>query len=663
MKDIYLTEEQLAVIHHPIGKHARVLAVAGSGKSFTMACRIQHLVQDCHVAPHSISVMMFNRLAREQFRSHLDRTGLPDTMQPEVHTFHSFSFQIINAMVRIGVLPGLTQFWTGEKEELVWLTAKRAIESMERQHLIPLNSIEAEAAITAISLWKGALLPPDRAGSWSAPNMRLVYAEFERMRLEKSALTFDDFIPMAIDILETNADARRRWCGPVEYLIVDEYQDVNYGQQRLLELLMDNKADVMAVGDDDQTIYEWRGARPNYIVRDFEKVFNHKPQTMYRLSYTFRFGPTLAQAATFLIHQNTKRVKKDVIAYRQDKPGFIQVYNGGYASNKALMEQVEALIKAEGVLPKEIAVLSRLYAQMDYLEAEFLNHQLPYRVEGHEPFFKRSEIKTLLDYIRLGVDFHEPLNRQIIKLFLSLANKPNRMLSRAVLEQLACENWNEESSLACEDCHPGLSLDRLLCTALNAFTFRFSKWQREKLEEYWQLLTQISQGIRSGDNAGSLFREIVDQTHYLESFQNYYGEGERADGKIMAVKNFLEYVGHTRLTPLSLLDHIARLDTTQGAPIEEQVVFTTIFRTKGLEYDYVFLPETNEGVLPYLKGASIDIYDTQKRFMEDPLSDKLESERRLFYVAITRARKGVFIGTGNHPSRFICEIQLEEVRA
>jgi DNA helicase-2/ATP-dependent DNA helicase PcrA len=106
MKDINLTDEQLAVIHHPIGKHARVLAVAGSGKSFTMACRIQYLVQECHVAPHAIRVLMFNRLARQQFRTHLDRTGLPDTMQPEVHTFHSFSFQVINTMVRIGVLPG-----------------------------------------------------------------------------------------------------------------------------------------------------------------------------------------------------------------------------------------------------------------------------------------------------------------------------------------------------------------------------------------------------------------------------------------------------------------------------------------------------------------------------------------------------------------------------
>jgi DNA helicase II / ATP-dependent DNA helicase PcrA len=652
MNNISLTDEQLAVIHHPIGKHARVLAVAGSGKSYTMACRIQHLVQECHVAPHAIRVLMFNRLAREQFRTHLDRTGLPDTMQPEVHTFHSFSFQVINTMVRMGVLPGLTQFWTGEKEELVWLTAKRAIESLERKGSIPPNTIEAEDTMNAISLWKGALLSPERAGSWSSPNMQLVYAEFEKMRLAKSALTFDDFIPLAIDILESNTDARKRWCGPVEYLIVDEYQDVNYGQQRLLELLMDGKADVMAVGDDDQCIYEWRGARPNYIVRDFEKVFNHKPHAIYKLSHSFRFGPTIAHAAASLILQNNKRVNKDVIAYQKDKSGFIQVYNGGYASNKALMEQVEALIKADGILPQDIAVLSRLYAQMDHLEAEFLNRHMPYRVEGHEPFFKRYEIKTLLDYIRLGKDFKEPMNDQITKHFLALANKPNRMLSRALLERIVYESR-----------YLHLSLDRLLHNILYIYTFNLSRWQQEKLEEFWQLLSRVYMGISSGENAGVLLHDLVDQTGYLESFQNYYGDGEHADGKIMAVQNFLEYVGHTRLTPLRLLDHIARLDTTQGKPIEEQVVFTTIFRTKGLEFDYVFLPETNEGVLPYLKGGSIDIYDTQDRFLEDPLSDKLESERRLFYVGLTRAKRGVFIGTGNHPSRFISEIQLEEVHA
>jgi DNA helicase-2/ATP-dependent DNA helicase PcrA len=203
----------------------------------------------------------------------------------------------------------------------------------------------------------------------------------------------------------------------------------------------------------------------------------------------------------------------------------------------------------------------------------------------------------------------------------------------------------------------------MLHNVLYEYTYNLTRWQQEKLEELEQLLTRIYMGIISGESASNLLLDLVEQTGYLNSFQNYYGDGEHADGKIMAVQNFLEYVGHTRLTPMSLLDHIAQLDTSQGKPIEEQVVFTTIFRTKGLEYDYVFLPETNEGDLPYLKGASIDIYDAQNRFLEDPRSDKLESERRLFYIAITRAHKSIFIGTGNHPSRFLSKIHLEEVKA
>lgn len=649
MDQFILTDEQQAVIHHPLGVHARVLAVAGSGKSFTMACRIRHLVEHCQVAPHAIRVLMFNRLARQQFQAHLMRTGLPETLQPAVHTFHSFSFQVIRAMVRMGVLPGLTQFWTGDKEELCWLTARRAIENLERQELIKPASIEPEHALQAISLYKGALLPPERAGSWSSPLMPLVYAEFERLRLEKSALTFDDFIPLAIDILESNVQARRRWCGAVEYLIVDEYQDVNHCQQRLLELLADSKADVMAVGDDDQTIYEWRGARPNYIVQDFERVFKHKPGTIYRLSHSFRFGPIIAQAAQNLISQNILRVDKQVVAFQQDKPGFIQVYGGGYDANKLLREQVEALIQADGVPPLEIAVLSRLYAQMDLLEAEFLQQRIPYRVEGHEPFFKRSEIKTLLDYIRLARDFTKTLDQTVAERFMAVANKPNRMLSRALLGRLKDEALPG-----------GLSLELLFERVLSEDSLFLTRWQREKLTELWVILSEMHDDLANDRPASEVLSELVEQVGYLEAFQNYYGEGEHADGKILAVNNFLEYVGYAHLTPLKLLEHIARLDTTQGAPIEEQVVFTTIFRTKGLEFDFVLLPRVAEGVMPYLKGHGIDIYDKLGEFSEVPLSDRLESERRLFYVALTRARKGVLIGTGSSPSRFLQELELEE---
>jgi DNA helicase-2/ATP-dependent DNA helicase PcrA len=648
MKDIHLTNEQQAVIHHPVGMHARVLAVAGSGKSFTMACRFRHLVLDCHIPPHAIRVLMFNSLARQQFHTHLEQTGLPEVLQSEVHTFHSFSYRVIREMVRMDVLPGLTQFWTGEKEELIWLTVKRAIENLERKKQIPPESVESEEALNAIGLWKGALLHPDRAGSFTSPYLPLVYQEFERIRLEKSALTFDDFIPLAIDILESNLNAHHRWCGPVQHLIVDEYQDVNRGQQRLLELLADGKADVMAVGDDDQTIYEWRGARPNFILKDFEQVFNHKAHRSYTLSHSFRFGPLIARSAGNLIRLNSQRVIKPVIAYQENKPGFIQIFNGGYDSTKALVDQVQALVLADGVLPREIAVLARLYAQLDNLEAEFLHRRIPYRVDGQQPFFKRSEIKVLLDYIRLGRDFSEPINADISSMFLVIANRPNRMLSHLLLEELVSHAQREVRSL-----------DQTLQSEL--YQSRLSVWQLHHLQDLWQMLTRIHSSILSGEKAGDLLRGMVDEMGYLEYFQNYYGDGEHADGKTQAVQNFVEYAHHTLLTPLALLDLIARLDTTQGAPLPAQVVFTTIFRTKGLEFDYVVLPECNENAFPYLKGERVSIYDTQGRFLEEPLSSKLESERRLFYVAITRARKGVYIGTGDHPSRFLTEIKGEEV--
>jgi DNA helicase-2/ATP-dependent DNA helicase PcrA len=385
-------------------------------------------------------------------------------------------------------------------------------------------------------------------------------------------------------------------------------------------------------------------------VRDFTKVFNHKSNLLYRLSHSFRFGPTIANSASRLISQNAQRVNKRVIAFQVDKPGFIQFYDHGYSANKALVEQVEALIQGDGVLPQEIAVLSRLYAQMDHLETEFLNKHIPYRVEGHQPFFKRSEIKSLLDYIRLSRDYYEPMDDSIIKLFLGLANKPNRMLSRTALERLILEATTMK-----------LSLDNTLYNAVYRGFFDLTQWQTKKLEELSHLLTHLYMGILDEKPAGELLSELVQKVGYLEAFQNYYGAGEHADGKILVVQNFLEYVGHTKLSPLGLLELIEKLDTTQGAPEEEQVVFTTIFRTKGLEYDYVILPECNENALPYLKGERVDIYDLKAQFQLDPLSDKLESERRLFYVALTRARKGVFIGAGERPSRFLTEIQPQEV--
>ena len=645
-----LTQEQIQVIHHPLGQHARVLAVAGSGKSTTMAQRIKYLVLEHHVRPNTIQVLMFNALARKQFTRHLNKIGLPETHQPVVHTFHSFSFHLINQMIKEGMLPPNTRYWLADKTELIWLTVKRAINNLEKRKRIPTDAVDPETALNTIGLWKSSLIPPERAGSLSFSYLPLVYEQFEHLRLEKAALTFDDFIPKAIDILEGNSAVYNRWCQDIQHLIVDEYQDINYGQQRLIELLASDRADVMVVGDDDQTIYEWRGARPNYIIQDFARVFNGKPIQDYQLSRSFRFGPVIAQCAANVISCNTNRVEKPLVAFLADKAGYIHTLDGGYSSIKELTEQVLALVKADGVPPTEVIVLARLFAQLDNLEAEFLNRGIPYRVDGQQPFFKRQEIRALLDYVHLARDYHTPMTDQIGKRLLSVANKPSRMLSRTLLSKL--------TSIAI---YRIMSVCQILHEASHGHMHDVKPWQSDKISDLWDFLEKLQTKITIQESdAGGVLAWMIEELDYLAYFQDYYGKGEHSYDKKHAVLNFIKYVSQINITPLELLDHLAILDTTQGKPENELITFTTIFRTKGLEFDYVIVPECDERMMPHLRGESMDVFDTQGIVEQRLMSSKLESERRLFYVALTRARKGVLIGTSNEPSRFLEESRVTE---
>jgi DNA helicase-2/ATP-dependent DNA helicase PcrA len=418
----------------------------------------------------------------------------------------------------------------------------------------------------------------------------------------------------------------------------------------LIELLANDRADVMVVGDDDQTIYEWRGARPDYILHDFPRVFDNKPVKDYCLSRSFRFGPVIANCAARLISRNTNRVKKPLVAHNTRKHGFVDGFNGGYDATKDLAEQVKALVEVDGVSQKEVIVLARLFAQLDNLEAEFLAREIPFRVEGQKPFFKRNEVKVLLDYIRLARDYHKPMTWKIGKCLLNVANKPSRMLSREVLSRVIDKGVSGR-----------ISVNEALGMAVSGDLICLNPHQEDHLAKLWDFLTRLSNRL-DGDAgiAGDLLRWIVREVEYLAHFQDYYGMGEHAEEKQQAILNFLEYVSNLQVSPLGLLRYVESLDTTRGALKHKQIVFTTIFRTKGLEFDYVILPQCNENALPYLKGEQISILDRQGKRKEVPKTDALESERRLFYVAITRARKGVFIGTSTDPSRFIQELLLQE---
>jgi DNA helicase-2/ATP-dependent DNA helicase PcrA len=669
MPALPLTPEQMRVVTHPRGRHARVLAVAGSGKTTTMVARVAHLLREQNLNAGSICILMFNVRARQQFEDKLAE-ALPPHQRPKAMTFHSFAYSQIQRAIGYGLLPASSDFWVDDREEMVRRTVHAAINDLVRQGVIEPQSVDPEQALESIGLWKGSLIPHERAGHRTNGRLPLVYREFERLRTHKNAITYDDFVPLAVDLLDLEEVMARGVINHYDVVIVDEYQDVNYGQQRLIELIAGARADIMVVGDDDQTIYEWRGARPDYIIRDFPRVFSNKPTIDYTLSRSFRFGPVLAQSAQNVIAFNQVRVPKPIIAFHGHAPAQIHVLvdRSGQMSdvNKELATQLRALVR-ETRDPQNVVVLARMFAQLAGIEAEFLVQGIPYKVLGRPPFFERAEVAALLHYLRLGLALNTPLDRDTADQFERILNVPNRRLSREPVRTAI------DQALGA-----GRTLRQLLDDLTHPLDSPFSRTSRDKMDDLADVLFGLHERLSQTPPpaADRLLMWLIKRTNFSSHNDNYYGAGEDSEERKLTIVEFIRYVSLLKLDGAALLAHIAALDTTLGQPPDQLVLMTTIFRVKGEEFDYVFIPHCTEGYMPCLYNTEHLIFDTKGEVSEPAVSSALESERRLFYVALTRARRAVFIGTSQPPgrgaqarsasplpSRFLEEIQLEAVQA
>ena len=660
------TREQLAIIRHK-GGHARVLAVAGSGKTTTLALRIQHLIEKRGENPRRIRVLTFNRLASKQFIDKLVNLGIRGKSAPFVSTFHSFAYQFVLMAMRNGLIPE-GEFWLGQSEEKSRQMVLRIIKDLVKKKKVPEGHIDVEVALEAIGLWKGALIPPGRAGHRSDPYLPLVYRDFEAQRKASRAYTFDDFVPLVIEMLRTNERLSQQWCGRLSYLIVDEYQDVNFGQQTLLEFL-GKGAEVMVVGDDDQTIYEWRGARPEYILEQFTHAFSDKQTKTYTLSRSFRFGSMIAECAYNAIRQNAGRMPKKLVAHNKRKKSRVVLLESTdenrVSVHHVMAVELKRLIEKENVPPSEIWVLGRMYAQLSIFESQCLATGIPYKVLGNAPFFKRSEVQKILDYLRVVLAFNEPITPQIERYFLSIANTPNRYLKRTLLVN-KLKNARKK----------GLTLRYYLESLLDLLDPKVEKNKERTIRDLIWVLSKAHSFINASRSsnkqnkmdAGQIMKWIAKNVDYEDHFRNYYGVGEDAFERMETLRNFTDFAQSLGLAPNAFLDYMKTLNSAQGAKEEALITMTTVHKTKGLEFDYVFIPSCQEGYMPCLLDETIAIYDTKGEVQEADLSDTIERERRLFYVALTRARKSVYIGTkypgtqkreeSSLPSRFISEMQI-----
>ncbi len=604
-----LTDEQLHIINHS-GGHARVSAVAGSGKTTTMVARIGWLLQQGAKADE-VMVLMFNKSARDSFAEKMHQQLSSVSRQlPEVRTFHSLGLRLVNSFARRGALPQYSLVTEEYVQEKLARQVAGEVYRAERENEGWLAGEEVEEFLAFIDRVKSTV--SDAAAVFNKLDLAARYSYFirayelfEKVRKERKIRFYADLIHEPLMAMLADDELVAWVTDRVEHIVVDEYQDINEAQQQLLKILAGKRARVMVVGDVDQCIYEWRGARPEYIISRFQLDFP-KPEN-YQLSYTFRYGHQLSLAANHLIAGNRKRDRKLCISHETNGKTVITCLE---EQKKQPVIGVLSEWQSGGRSLRDAVVLVRLFAQSVPVELALLEAGIPYRLEGNAQVFDCAEVLALTGYLKLVLDT------------LAEGNQPGReKMLTAMLSQPHLGIKREDMMLLvqsiAENPHAAVALLR------NWGGSDLPPFIRKRFEETasnWQWLA----GSSASGRADVLLKKIVQKLNLYEFYHNFSARSVTAENRVKTCQAFIDFAATQNLSVRQLLAKIAEFQAAGDAPAEESLLITSVHRSKGLEWPLVILPGLEEGAFPFYRERESGV-------------DDLEDERRLFYVALTRA--------------------------
>jgi DNA helicase-2/ATP-dependent DNA helicase PcrA len=505
------------------------------------------------------------------------------------------------------------------------------------------RQISPGAALDEISKAKNALLNPDqyetKNTSFFGERVAQVYREYDRRLRESNGLDFDDLIAKTIELLETDVEVRTRYQNKFRYILVDEYQDVNYAQYKLCAILAGEHKNLTVVGDDDQSIYSWRGSDYKNILR-FEEDF--PGAKVFKLEENFRSTQTILTAANEVVSQNANRSSKTLFTSRAAGEA-VTVYGAETerAEARYVIEKIKELVR-EGAAYRDFLVLYRTNAQSRVFEEGFLGEGIPYRVVGGTGFYARSEVKDMMAYLRYIVNPADAVA------FRRIVNVPRRSIGQQTLASLV-----DAANAA------GVSVGQ---TVFDKDMLRRAVPKKQKeLERFADLITSLRE--RAGDlTISDLLVAVMEESGYIRELQ-----GEDTSDARARLENLQELVGVAKEfegqeNAGSLDDFLANVALVSDLDTLDQstsfVTLMTMHAAKGLEFPVVFLSGLEEGVFPHNRALT-DLTE-------------LEEERRLAYVGLTRAmdrlylsyamRRTLFGNTFAHPkSRFLEEMPSVEV--
>ena len=624
-----------------------VLAGAGSGKTSVITRKIAYLVQQCRIPAHRITAMTFtNKAAREMKERVSKLLSREESKGLSVSTFHTFGLNLLR--LELKNLPLKANFSILDADD-----CKRILmDLMHRDNLSGAESKELIAkAMKKISDWKNDLIVPEQAHSTCETPEDVQFAHlyqlYERNLRAYNAVDFDDLIVMPTRLLQENAEVRDKWQNRVRYLLVDEYQDTNTAQYILVKLLVGVMGQFTAVGDDDQSIYAWRGAKPENMAllkQDFPNLH------IIKLEQNYRSTSRILKAANCVIQNNPHIFDKKLWS---DK-GHGEVIRIITCRNDD--DEAERVVKdllthklMNGKNWKDYAVLYRGNFQARVLETQLRQMQIPYKLSGGTSFFARAEIKDVMSYLRLII------NPEDDSAFLRIINTPKRAIGPVTLEKLGLFSQENNLSLL------GASADQRLSMVL-------PKKAETQLHEFADFIATFTRELLEDDEPVPKVRQMMNEAGYMDYVREQSATPAQEKSKFDNIENLFNSIQNliNRAEDVdeknieSVIRKLVLLDLLEQQQEEEdtdKVNLLTLHAAKGLEFPYVYIMGLEEELLPHKNSIA---------------AETIEEERRLMYVGITRARQGLTLTLAEQrknggqmkqmtPSRFLDELPQDEL--
>ncbi len=572
-----------------------ILAGAGSGKTKTLTTRLAYLLGEVGIDPANTLTLTFTNKAASEMRDRALRLiGNKAAYPPLLCTFHKFGLLFLKFHIdRLGRDNNFVIIDSDDK--------KRLVRSLAKELKIDLN---LSFLAGEISKYKNTLLTPEEViAKAELPDYKkaaLIYQRYQENIEENNLVDFDDLLMLTHRILEENEDLRRETSRRYQYIMVDEYQDTNELQYKLLRLLCSEHDNLCVVGDDDQSIYGWRGANIRNILEFHEHFDNTR---IVKLEVNYRSTRPILEAANALIEHNSKRLGKKLVSHRGEGPE-VKLLHSLDESHEArnIAQKIHDLLD-EGADPEEIAVLYRINALSRSLEEGFTRENLPFKLIGGIRFYERAEIKDIISYFRILANPHDDFS------FLRIVNKPKRGLGKTSIDKLM--RTAHERRLSLYQTIESMS-EKELASAI-------SKKAAATLKELVETIHELQQVSRE-----SLYN-FVDFFEEKIGLKEYYGAMVDGFERILNIDEFYGYLRDSvmknpELTLDEFLNDIS-LQSDQDEVEGNAITIMSIHAAKGLEFEHLFVIGMEEEFFPLLGDGC-----------------NMEEERRLGYVAITRAK-------------------------